>query len=123
MNIRFWEFDPKMKKYLQRSQAHAIDMETATLFVASMRRQLKLAAFHLVSDLPLKQVKDKLAAKKIIQGLGKEHILAACEIVKQALVYKGQRDKAHSKILVERRKSMELPQTIIDESEMDDDDE
>ena len=85
MNIRFWEFDPKMKKYLQRSQAHAIDMETATLFVASMRRRLKIAAFHLVSDLPLTAVKDKAAAKRIIRSLGPEHVKAACDVLINAL--------------------------------------
>ena len=85
MNIRFWEFDPNMKKYLQRSQAHAIDMETATLFVASMRRRLKIAAFHLVSDLPLKAVKDKEAAKRIIRSLGPEHVKAACDVLLKAL--------------------------------------
>ena len=102
MNIRFWEFDPKMKEYLQRSQAHAIDMETATLFIASMRRKLKIAAFHLVSDLPLKQVKDKNAAKKLMKSFGKKHVLAACEIVKQALIYKAQREDAR-KIFIKNK--------------------
>ena len=108
MNIRFWEFDPKMKKYLQRSQAHAIDMETATLFVASMRRRLKIAAFHLVSDLPLTAVKDKAAAKRIIRSLGPEHVKAACDVLKQALVYKSHREDMYEQRVIRKRETEKL---------------
>jgi len=52
-NRRLWEWDKKFKKYLRKLGAIAIDMETATLFVAGYRNQIARGALLLVSDLPM----------------------------------------------------------------------
>lgn len=52
-NRRLWEWDRKFKKYLRKLGAIAIDMETATLFVAGYRNQIARGALLLVSDLPM----------------------------------------------------------------------
>lgn len=52
-NRRLWEWDKEFKKYLRKLGAIAIDMETATLFVAGYRNQIARGALLLVSDLPM----------------------------------------------------------------------
>jgi AMP nucleosidase len=71
-NRRLWEWDTKFKKYLRKLGAIAIDMETATLFVAGYRNQIARGALLLVSDLPMipegvkTEKSDQLVTKKYV---------------------------------------------------------
>ncbi len=52
-NRRVWEYDSKFKKYLTKTRAIAIDMETATLFTAGFANKIPTGALLLVSDQPM----------------------------------------------------------------------
>jgi len=52
-NRRVWEFDNRFKKYLSKTRAIAIDMETATLFTVGFSNQIPTGALLLVSDQPM----------------------------------------------------------------------
>ncbi len=52
-NKRVWEHRLDFKKYLLRLRALAIDMETATIFIASFKNRIPAGALLLVSDLPM----------------------------------------------------------------------
>lgn len=52
-NRRVWEFDNRFKKYLTKTRALAIDMETATLFTVGFANHIPTGALLLVSDQPM----------------------------------------------------------------------
>lgn len=52
-NKRVWEYDDRFKKYLTKTRAMAIDMETATLFTVGFANQIPTGALLLVSDQPM----------------------------------------------------------------------
>ena len=52
-NKRVWEYDDRFKKYLEKTRAMAIDMETATIFVVGFSNQIPTGALLLVSDQPM----------------------------------------------------------------------
>ena len=52
-NRRVWEYDERFKKYLRKTRAIAIDMETATLFTVGFANKLPTGALLLVSDQPM----------------------------------------------------------------------
>ena len=68
-DYRFWEFDEKFKAQLYEERALAIDMETATLFVAGFASKVPIGALLLVSDLPLQRggIKTKKSAKAVFR--------------------------------------------------------
>jgi AMP nucleosidase len=52
-NRRVWEYDNRFKKYLKKTRAMAIDMESATLFTVGFSNQIPTGALLLVSDQPM----------------------------------------------------------------------
>jgi AMP nucleosidase len=52
-NRRVWEYDNTFKKYLQKTRALAIDMETATIFSVGFANEIPTGALLLVSDQPM----------------------------------------------------------------------
>lgn len=52
-NRRVWEYDERLKKYLKKSRAIAVDMETATIFTVGFANQIPTGALLLVSDQPM----------------------------------------------------------------------
>src|SRR6187402_3690154 len=52
-NRRVWEHDREFKRYLQSTRTMAIDMETATIFVAGFANKIPTGALLLVSDQPM----------------------------------------------------------------------
>ena len=52
-NRRVWEHDEPFKKYLRKLRCMAIDMETATIFVAGFANQIPVGALLLVTDQPM----------------------------------------------------------------------
>jgi AMP nucleosidase len=52
-NRRVWEYDSRFKKYLVKTRAMAIDMETATIFTVGFANEIPTGALLLVSDQPM----------------------------------------------------------------------
>jgi AMP nucleosidase len=52
-NRRVWEYDDRFKKYLVKTRAMAIDMETATIFSVGFANEIPVGALLLVSDQPM----------------------------------------------------------------------
>ena len=52
-NKRVWEYDERFKKYLAKTRAMAIDMESATLFIVGFNNEIPTGALLLVSDQPM----------------------------------------------------------------------
>ena len=61
-NKRVWEYDDRFKKYLLKTRAMAIDMETATIFTVGFANEIPTGALLLVSDQPMISAGIKTAA-------------------------------------------------------------
>ncbi len=103
-NIRFWEFNKGFIEKLRETKAQAYEMECATLFAASYRRNLPLGALLLISDLPLTRqgIKTKESSKKVFDTYTAGHIALGVEsiqVVKEMLKKKmkgAYRGKGHA---------------------------
>ncbi|MEK6706869.1 MAG: AMP nucleosidase [Bdellovibrionota bacterium] len=75
-DYRFWEFDEKFKAQLYEERALAIEMETATLFIAGFASKVPIGALLLVSDLPLKRggIKTKKSAREVFRKYTDLHL-------------------------------------------------
>lgn len=75
-NKRFWEFNAAFRERLAATRPQAIEMECATLFVASYRYKLPLGALLLISDLPLKRdgIKTKESSASVFADHMKQHV-------------------------------------------------
>ena len=75
-NKRVWEYDERFKKYLEKTRAMAIDMETATIFTVGFANQIPTGALLLVSDQPMIStgVKTDESDKKVTSQFVEKHI-------------------------------------------------
>lgn len=75
-NRRFWEFDEEFKQHIVLTRPQAIEMECATLFVASYKHKLPLGALLLISDIPLRPegIKTKESADRVFKTYTQDHI-------------------------------------------------
>ena len=75
-NKRVWEHRVDFKNYLTRLRALAIDMETATIFVAAFKNRIPAGALLLVSDMPMvpEGVKTEESDKKVTQDYLNTHL-------------------------------------------------
>ena len=75
-NRRVWEYDDRMKKYLEKSRAMAVDMETATIFTVGFANQIPSGALLLVSDQPLIStgIKTEASDKKVTSVFVSTHL-------------------------------------------------
>ncbi len=75
-DYRFWEFDMKFKAQLYDERALAIEMESATLFVAGFASKVPIGALLLVSDLPLRRggIKTMKSAKAVFRQYTDMHL-------------------------------------------------
>jgi AMP nucleosidase len=82
-NKRFWEFDKDFKMRLQATRPQAIEMECATLFVASYKHRLPLGALLLISDLPLMHegIKTKKSSEAVYANYTADHVEKGIEIM------------------------------------------
>jgi AMP nucleosidase len=68
-----WEYDDRFKKYLVKTRAMAIDMETATIFTVGFANEIPTGALLLVSDQPMistgikTAASDRLVTKKYVE--------------------------------------------------------
>ena len=75
-NKRVWEHRVDFKNYLTRLRALAIDMETATIFVAAFKNRIPAGALLLVSDMPMvpEGVKTEESDKKVTSEFVERHL-------------------------------------------------
>ena len=72
-NRRVWEYDDRFKKYLVKTRAMAIDMETATIFTVGFANEIPTGALLLVSDQPMistglkTEAKDRHVTRKYVE--------------------------------------------------------
>lgn len=86
-NKRFWEFNKDFKERLEATRPQAIEMECATLFMASYRYKLPLGALLLISDLPLVRegIKTKHSSAQVFAKHTAEHVELGVKILKQLM--------------------------------------
>ncbi len=83
-NRRVWEWDERFKKYLQKTRAMAIDMETATIFIVGFVNKIPSGALLLVSDQPLiaTGVKTSESDKEVTRKYTEMHLKIGVEALK-----------------------------------------
>jgi AMP nucleosidase len=84
-NRRFWEFDERFVKRLKNNRSQAIEMECATLFLASYRYKFPMGALLLVSDLPLAKdgVKTKKSSELVFEHYMSDHVEKGVEMLQR----------------------------------------
>lgn len=104
-NKRFWEFNEKFIDQLKENRAQAIEMECATLFLASYRHKLPLGALLVVSDLPLehKGSKTKESSASIFDRFMADHVDRGVHILNHTREKLKARVKGARRGLAERR--------------------
>ncbi len=75
-NKRVWEYDERFKKYLEKTRAMAIDMETATIFIVGFANSIPSGALLLVSDQPMIStgIKTEASDKKVTSMYVDNHL-------------------------------------------------
>ncbi len=75
-NKRVWEYDDRFKRYLQKTRAMAIDMETATIFIVGFANGIPSGALLLVSDQPMIStgIKTSESDKKVTEMFVHDHL-------------------------------------------------
>ena len=86
-NKRVWEFDERFKKYLARTRAMAIDMETATIFTVGFFNEIPSGAILLVSDQPMisSGVKTDDSDAIVTTNFVNRHIQAGIDALKEIM--------------------------------------
>jgi AMP nucleosidase len=93
-NRRVWEYDARFKKYLVKTRAMAIDMETATIFTVGFANEIPVGALLLVSDQPMIStgIKTEASDKKVTNEYVEMHLKIGIdslrEIIKQGFSVK-----------------------------------
>lgn len=75
-NRRIWEHDEEFKRYLLKTRAMCVDMETATLFVTGFYNHIPTGALLLVSDQPMipEGVKTEASDKVVTERFVEKHV-------------------------------------------------
>jgi AMP nucleosidase len=83
-NRRVWEYDARFKKYLVKTRAMAIDMETATIFTVGFANEIPVGALLLVSDQPMIStgIKTEATDKKVTKDYVEMHLKIGIESLK-----------------------------------------
>lgn len=86
-NRRVWEHDQEFKDYLRAIRCLAIDMETATLFIAAFRNKISAGALLLVSDMPMSPegVKTSQSDNIVTQNFVDKHLEIGIDSLKQLI--------------------------------------
>lgn len=89
-NKRVWEHRDDFKKRLRDLRCYAIDMETATIFVAAFKNRMPAGALLLVSDMPMTHegIKTEESDKKVTANFAQIHLDIGVDSLKQ-LINKG----------------------------------
>lgn len=83
-NRRVWEYDARFKKYLVKTRAMAIDMETATIFTVGFANEIPVGALLLVSDQPMIStgIKTEASDRKVTNDYVEMHLKIGIESMK-----------------------------------------
>lgn len=83
-NRRVWEYDDRFKKYLVKTRAMAIDMETATIFTVGFANEIPVGALMLVSDQPMIStgIKTEASDKKVTNEFVDMHLKIGIDALK-----------------------------------------
>jgi len=86
-NRRVWEHDLDFKDYLRAIRCMAIDMETATLFIAAFKNKLSAGALLLVSDMPMtpEGVKTSHSDNNVTSNYVNKHLEIGIDSLKQLI--------------------------------------
>ncbi|MCF8276830.1 MAG: AMP nucleosidase [Flavobacteriales bacterium] len=86
-NRRVWEHDERFKKRLRKVRCMAIDMETATLFVAGFANKIPTGALLLVSDQPMipAGVKTEESDRKVTSEYVDRHVRIGIKSLEQLI--------------------------------------
>ena len=89
-NKRLWEHREDFKQRLVDLRCIAIDMETATIFVAAFKNHIPAGALLLVSDMPMTNdgIKTEASDKVVTASYADLHLSVGVESLKQ-LINKG----------------------------------
>jgi AMP nucleosidase len=84
-NRRVWEYDERFKKYLMKTRAMAIDMETATIFTVGFANEIPTGALLLVSDQPMIStgIKTQESDKKVTDDYVETHLKIGIAALKE----------------------------------------
>ena len=96
-NRRIWEHDDGFKKYLVRTRATCVDMETATLFTTGFYNHIPIGALLLVSDRPMlpEGVKTEKSDKLVTTNFVAEHVQIGIDSLR--MIIDGQKTVKHLK--------------------------
>lgn len=83
-NKRFWEFNKQFREQLRLTRPQSIEMECATLFMATYKCKLPLGALLLISDLPLEAsgIKTKESSRSVFDKHTAEHVDLGVDILR-----------------------------------------
>jgi len=86
-NKRVWEHREDFKAYLTSLRPIAIDMETATIFIAAFKNEIPAGALLLVSDMPMVPdgVKTEKSDKVVTAKFADEHLKIGIDSLKQLI--------------------------------------
>lgn len=86
-NKRLWEHREDFKQKLRDLRCIAIDMETATIFVAAFKNQIAAGALLLVSDMPMTPdgIKTEESDKKVTANFADLHLKIGIDSLKQLI--------------------------------------
>jgi len=86
-NKRVWEHRVDFKAYLRTLRPIAVDMETATIFVAAFKNEMPAGALLLVSDMPMvpEGVKTEASDKVVTANYADLHLNIGIDSLKQLI--------------------------------------
>jgi len=86
-NKRVWEHREDIKEYLRSLRPIAVDMETATIFIAAFKNEIPAGALLLVSDLPMipEGVKTEESDKVVSSNFMDLHLKIGIDSLKQLI--------------------------------------
>jgi AMP nucleosidase len=86
-NRRVWEHKEDFKQYLRDLRCLAIDMETATIFVAGFKNHIPTGALLLISDIPMvpEGVKTEEGDKKVTSNFAERHLSIGIDSLKKLM--------------------------------------
>lgn len=84
-NRRVWEYDDRLKRYLVKTRAMAIDMETATIFTVGFANEIPVGALLLVSDQPMIStgIKTEESDRKVTNEYVETHLKIGIDSLKE----------------------------------------
>jgi AMP nucleosidase len=84
-NRRVWEYDDRFKKYLVKTRAMAIDMETATIFTVGFANEIPTGALLLVSDQPMIStgIKTEVIDQSVNDKFVEEHLKIGIDALRE----------------------------------------